>query len=117
MVKSDTDGYDVELIPSIARAWSDSAPVMFFEYDPKLSRIAGNDPLAVWSELSALGYSAVAAWNNYGRPVGHFAIADVGTAAAVLDEPVDGRAQVYWDVAVVHGKDAAGLTAIESLTR
>jgi FkbM family methyltransferase len=117
LAKSDTDGYDVELIPAIARTWADSTPVLFFEYDHKLSRLAGNDPLAVWAELAGLGYEAVAVWDNYGRPVGHFAIADVATAAAVLDEPVDGRAQVYWDVAVVHGKDAAGLTAIQSLTR
>ena len=48
LVKSDTDGYDVALVPAIAEAWRDSRPVLFFEYDPYLTRIAGYDPLLVW---------------------------------------------------------------------
>lgn len=116
LAKSDTDGHDVELIPAIARTWAASTPLLFFEYDHKLSRLAGNDPLAVWAELADQGYETVAVWDNYGEPVGHFAIADVAAAAAVLDEPGDGRAQTYWDVAVAHGKDTAGLAAIKSLT-
>src|SRR5580765_7432966 len=56
LVKSDTDGYDVELVPAVARAWSDSRPVLFFEYDPYLIRLAGLDPLAIWPQLEQLGY-------------------------------------------------------------
>jgi FkbM family methyltransferase len=115
LAKCDTDGYDVELIPAIARTWADSTPVLFFEYDHVLSRHVGNDPLAVWAELRDQGYTSVVAWDNYGEPVGHFAIDDVPAAAAVLDEPTDERAHPYWDVAVVHGSDEAGLKAIASL--
>ncbi|MFI5429199.1 FkbM family methyltransferase [Aeromicrobium sp. UC242_57] len=50
LVKSDTDGYDVTLVPALARTWSDSRPVLFFEYDHVLSRLAGNHPLVVWDE-------------------------------------------------------------------
>lgn len=116
LAKSDTDGYDVELIPAIARTWSDSAPILFFEYDHQLSRRAGNDPLAVWADLAALGYETVAVWDNFGEPVGRFGIADMGRAAGVLDERTPkGRAHSYWDVAAVHTGDVTGQEAIAAL--
>lgn len=115
LAKSDTDGYDVQLIPAIARTWAESRPVLFFEYDHTLSWLVGNDPLEVWPELEQLGYETVVAWDNYGRPIGRFPVAEAGHAAAVLDVPGDGRAHTYWDVAVVHGSDAEGLAAIASL--
>lgn len=37
-VKSDTDGYGTTLIPSLARAWAKSCPVLFFEYDHDLTQ-------------------------------------------------------------------------------
>lgn len=115
LAKSDTDGYDVQLMPAIARTWADSAPVLFFEYDHQLSRVAGNDPLAVWDELAALGYAEVAAWDNYGEPVGRIEIGRAAVAAAVLDEPTAGRAHPYWDVAVAHVDDTAALAALAQL--
>jgi len=59
LAKSDTDGYDVVLIPSVAKTYADSHPVLFFEYDHELSRRAGNDAHAVWAELADLGYARV----------------------------------------------------------
>ncbi|UUZ57627.1 FkbM family methyltransferase [Nocardioides sp. B-3] len=55
LVKSDTDGHDVRLVPALAEARADASPVLFFEYDHGLSRLAGNDPLAVWPGLAAPG--------------------------------------------------------------
>lgn len=115
LVKSDTDGYDVVLVPALAEAWAESRPVLFFEYDHALSRVAGNDPLAVWTALAALGYTSVAVWDNGGRPLGQLPIYEVAAAASVLDTPIGPRAQHFWDVAVVHGKDEAGLNAINTL--
>lgn len=115
LAKSDTDGYDVELMPAIAKTWSDSRPVLFFEYDHELSRLAGNDPLAVWTSLAGLGYTSVAVWDNGGRPLGRIAVDGMAGVAHVLDEPLSSRAQHYWDVAVVHGADALGHAAIEKL--
>lgn len=117
LVKSDTDGYDVELVPAVAEAWADTRPILFFEYDPYLTRIAGHDPVGVWARLEALGYRDVAVWDNGATPVGRTTTAEAGARGAVLDAPANQRrrGRTYWDVAVVHADDAAGRAAIEQL--
>jgi len=115
LAKSDTDGYDVELIPAIARTWAHSRPVLFLEYDHALSRLAGNDPLALWPELAELGYTRVAAWDNSGQPVAQWGVDEIAQHTAVLDVTDGEVAHRYWDVAVVHGDDAIGLAAIDQL--
>jgi len=115
LVKSDTDGYDVALVPAIAEEWRDAGPVLFFEYDHHLSRIAGNDPLAVWPRLRELGYRDVAVWGNGGQPLGRTTVDDIADRTAPLESKVGIRARTYWDVAVVHRDDASGLAAVDSL--
>ncbi len=112
LVKSDTDGYDVVLVPSLAAAHADSRPVLFFEYDPGLSLAAGNDPGRVWGELADLGYATVSVWDNFGEPVAHLDLASLD------DEPdigeLTGSSASYWDVAVAHGDDVTGTTAVRT---
>lgn len=115
LVKSDTDGYDVALVPALATQWRDLAPVLFFEYDLRLSRIAGNDPLAVWDKLAALGYAEVAVWGHGGDALFRAPIGQLAEASARLEEPEATKLRAYWDVAVVHGDDEAGLAAIAQL--
>jgi FkbM family methyltransferase len=115
LLKSDTDGYDVVLVPALARAFGDLAPVLFFEYDPRLSRLAGNEPAEVWAELQELGYAHVAVWDNGGLPLGRMPISVAAAASVVLDAPAAARVKAYWDVAVVHAEDAAGLAAVSRL--
>lgn len=117
LVKSDTDGYEVLLVPAIAETWAESRPVLFFEYDPYLTRLAGNDPYAVWGELAKLGYTDVAVWDHGGAPLARTTTTDIIVPAerlgsARLDRP---RSRTYWDVAVVHGEDAAGRAALDQL--
>ena len=115
LVKSDTDGYEVTLVPAMARTWSDTKPVLFFEYDHRLTRLAGLDPVTVWSELADLGYRHVRVWDNYGRPIGTYPIDEMVGRSAVLDTPLKDRAYHFWDVAVVHGDDDAGLLAVRDV--
>jgi FkbM family methyltransferase len=115
LIKSDTDGYDVVLVPAIAEAWADVRPALFFEYDHHLSRVAGNDPLELWPRLAALGYRDVAAWDNGGRPVGRSTVDEVAARTEPLDDKVGIRSHAYWDVAVVHRDDAVGLAALDQL--
>lgn len=123
LVKSDTDGYDVQLVPAIAQAWSDCSPVLFFEYDLRLSAAAGLDPLAVWSELDDLGYAEVAIWDNGGHPVGRAPIGHMTALSAQIDVPLRRRAffdrtaapVLYWDVAAVHRDDTDALAALRQL--
>jgi FkbM family methyltransferase len=115
LVKSDTDGYDVTLIPAMALTWADTKPVLFFEYDHRLTRLAGFDPLVVWSELADLGYRHVRVWDSNGRPIGTHPIEEMVDRSTVLDSPLKLRTYIYWDVAVVHGDDEAGLLAVRDV--
>jgi FkbM family methyltransferase len=115
LVKSDTDGYDVSLVPTLARAWADRHPVLFFEYDLGLSRLAGLDPLQVWDDLADLGYRHVAVWGNGGHPLWRAGVAEMVAASQVLDGPKQRYQPTYWDVAVVHADDESGHAAIKAL--
>lgn len=110
LIKSDTDGHDVRLVPALAEAYADAAPVLFFEYDHGLSRLAGNDPLEVWDRLAALGYADVGVWDNHGAPLGRVPLARMAQVAGAFDR--SRPAWDYWDVAVVHAEDVAGLAAL-----
>jgi FkbM family methyltransferase len=115
LVKSDTDGYDVDLVPAVARTWADTKPVLFFEYHHELTRLAGYDPVAVWSDLAALGYRHVRVWDNGSRPIGSYPIEEMAERSAVLDGPIEERSYHFWDVAVVHADDAPGLQAVHDV--
>jgi FkbM family methyltransferase len=115
LVKSDTDGYDVTLVPAVARTWADTRPVLFFEYHHDLTRLAGYDPLTVWDELAGLGYAHVRVWDNGSRPVGSYPIEEMVERSAYLDTPLEERPYHFWDVAVVHQDDEAGLQAVRDV--
>ena len=117
LVKSDTDGYDISLVPVVAEEWADARPVLFFEYDPYLIRLAGLDPLAVWPRLQELGYTDIAVWDNGGTPVGRMTTATIVERAAGLDDIPGDRpaARSYWDVALVHADDDLGRAALDQL--
>jgi FkbM family methyltransferase len=107
LIKSDTDGYDTMLIPTLAHQWADSSPVLFFEYDPRISNAVGNtEPDQVWAELAALGYADVHVWDNFGNALGTLDLAGARDASEVLAGPRSSRSYDYWDVAVVHRDDA-----------
>jgi FkbM family methyltransferase len=112
LVKSDTDGYDVALVPAIARAWADAKPVLFFEYDHRASEVAGNPPLAVWDELAALGYTECAVWDNGGHPLHRCSLA---AARELAEQERPSSPGGFWDVAAVHATDAHGIAALDAL--
>ena len=112
LVKSDTDGYDVRLVPALAEVLT-SRPVLFFEYYPELTRLAGLDPAAVWPELESLGWTHAGVWDNNGLPLGRVPVAELAVRAELLEE---GRPRwPYWDVALVHADDPEGAEALSAL--
>ena len=115
LIKSDTDGYDTTLIPALASTYSQSHPVLFFEYDPDLTRKAGKDPNLVWAELQSLGYSVVGIWDNFGSKLEFLPIDRIAARSAVLDQSVESRGYHYWDTAVIHADDGAGKAVIEGM--
>ncbi|GAB4012759.1 FkbM family methyltransferase [Nocardioides ultimimeridianus] len=112
LVKSDTDGYDVTLVPAIAAEWAESKPVLFFEYDHRASTAAGNDAMAVWDALEALGYSECAVWDNGGHPLFRATLAEARKRAE-REQP--SSPTTFWDVAAVHAEDAAAIAVIDRL--
>jgi FkbM family methyltransferase len=117
LVKSDTDGYDVALVPAIAQAWAGSHPVLFFEFDPYLTRKAGYDPASVWTRLDELGYGDVAVWNQSASVVGRMTVAEAAERSRDLDDFPARRPnhRTYWDVAAVHEQDEAGRQVLDQL--
>jgi FkbM family methyltransferase len=118
LVKSDTDGLDPVLVPAIARAWSESRPVLFFEFDPILARAAGNDrPNDVWHRLADLGYGPAAIWDNGADPLGRADVTELPEHARVLEpRPVE-LGYHFWDVAVCHVDDEAARAAFDALVQ
>ena len=63
LIKSDTDGLDVALVPAILEAWADSSPVAFFQFDPRSShpqRTASTIRMRSGTSSLALGYTRAA---------------------------------------------------------
>ena len=116
LVKSDTDGYDVTLVPAVAKTWADSKPVLFFEYDHELTRLAGHDPVAVWDELADLGYQHARVWDNGGRPIGMYPIDDMAERATARSTSRSISAtSTSGTLPVVHADDEAGLRALRDV--
>jgi FkbM family methyltransferase len=116
LVKTDTDGLDVALAPEIAKTWQDQGPVVFFEYDPRLSRNSGfSDPSRVFAQLAELGYTHAALWDNGGTPLGQLDVADAPEQARVLDTEPDKLGYYFWDVAVRRADDTAAAEVFDRL--
>lgn len=115
LIKCDTDGLDPVLVPAVAAAWKDSAPVLFFEFDPELARAAGNDPNQMWAELAGLGYARLAIWDNAGDPLGQLDIVSAAEKARTLEpKPVE-LGYHFWDVAACRADDLQALAVFDEL--
>lgn len=116
LVKSDTDGFDPVIVPDVAQAWSDVAPVLFFEFDPVLARaVHHRDPNDVWESLAALGYSRLCVWDNTGDPLGQLPIDRAAAEASRLTPRPIHLGYDFWDVAACRGDDTAALAAFDDL--
>lgn len=119
LVKSDTDGYDVMLVPALARTFLPSKPVLFFEFDPRPTRLATPDlePNDIWQTLVGFGYEQAVVWDNGGGLIGPAATAELEERSAVLDLTPDERGYGFWDVAVAHKDDPVGLHVLAEMSR
>jgi hypothetical protein len=90
--------------------------VVFFEFDPRLARASGfADPDEVWDRLAALGYGRAAVWDNGGRPLGQFNVADAARFSDVLAQSPRQLGYHFWDVAVRRDEDPVAAAAFDRL--
>lgn len=117
LIKSDTDGFDVQLVPSLARAYSETHPTLFFEFDPPLSRAVGDQaPESIWAALTGLGYERCIVWDNFGNLLAHKPIAEMAEwSRATFEKNVKERGYHYWDVAAIHCDDDLGCSIMQEL--
>jgi FkbM family methyltransferase len=116
LIKSDTDGFDAALVPAAAREWESSRPVLFFEFDPVLTRRAGNDdPQRLWAELAACGYGHLAIWDNTGDPLGRLGVEQVAEHALRIGPAPAEFGYQFWDVAACRNDDSAALAALDAV--
>ena len=115
LVKTDTDGYDIQLVPPLARTFIGSRPILFFEFDPLPTALATPelDPNDIWQVLIDLGYERAVVWDNGGRLIGPAATAELPEKSKVLDLPQKERGYGFWDVAVAHRDDPVGLEVLD----
>lgn len=116
LLKCDTDGFDPVLVPAVGSAWRDTHPVLFFEFDPTLARLTGNDlPNKVWDDLAELGYDRLAVWDNAGDPLGQMDISDAVEHARTLEPRPEHYGYHFWDVAACHADDQAARDVLNAL--
>lgn len=66
MLKVDTDGHDAKVLLGGFEYLRDIKPVIFFEYDPDLLSINGNNGLTLLNSLETLGYKNALIFENTG---------------------------------------------------
>lgn len=116
LVKSDTDGFDAILVPAVAGEWADAGPVLFFEWDPALTRRADpRDPDEMWQKLIDLGYSRLAIWDNGGVPLGQLDIEQAAEKASTLELGSTTLGYSFWDVAARRADDDVAAAAFDRL--
>jgi FkbM family methyltransferase len=117
LIKTDTDGYDVLLVPALARTFASSRPVIFLEFELIATGLATPDltPESVWEQLIELGYEDAVLWTNVGELIGPARVDSLIKRTGELRREVDRGSTVFWDVAVAHRDDKAGLQVLEAV--
>jgi len=66
LLKTDTDGFDFEVLRGAETLLRRASPVLHFEFDPTLLAGAGSDPWALMPFLQDLGYGPALAYDHTG---------------------------------------------------
>lgn len=122
LVKIDTDGHDGEILLGSRQWLAETAPVVFFEYDPAL-HVGSTSLVEVVETLAADGHESGLVYDETGALVVAGRIVDL---IGDLDAYLRRRGRGYWDVCLVPDADlfaelaererALGVTALEGDT-
>lgn len=105
MLKIDTDGYDCRILKNEAEFLAKIRPVIFFEYDPHLFTLQGDDGFAVFATLLKGGYRKALFYDNYGD---YLLAVDLENTRALEDihQYYSGRGlERYCDICLFAGED------------
>lgn len=105
IIKIDTDGLDCPIIESELDLLARVKPVLFFEFDPHLLKLAGHGESRVFEALRKIGYHTCLLWENTGEFLLH---ADLVNEPLIedLQHHYSGRGGLrYADVAVFHEEE------------
>lgn len=117
LLKIDADGMDFTIIDSALDWVGVTRPIVFFEYDPTLSRHRSPNGIEILRSLADRGYESALAWDNHGRfllgaPLSQWEL------FADLDAYVrDPGAVLYWDLCCFHREDRDIFEALHSSER
>jgi FkbM family methyltransferase len=70
LIKVDTDGYDYDVLLGAQKRITIDQPILYFEFDPPLLKIAGRDPVDFLSYLISLGYNNFGVFSRSGKWLG-----------------------------------------------
>jgi FkbM family methyltransferase len=117
LMKIDADGMDFTILHS-ALEWASAArPVLFFEYDPTLSRGRSPNGVETVRSLAERGYEYALAWDNHGKFLLGAAL-NQWELFADLDAYVrDPGAVLYWDLCCFHREDSDIFDTLHSSER
>jgi FkbM family methyltransferase len=106
-LKTDTDGYEFQVLLGARQMLARDRPVMFVEFHPALLRRAGDEPLALLGYLNDLGYRDALVLSNYGE-----ALEVTDQADRILEIAAE---HDYVDLVCVHDSRSDGNALLQGL--
>lgn len=105
LIKIDTDGYDNFIIRGSLGVLRSMKPVLFFEYDPYLLSIQGEEGYGIFRELKDAGYCAMLVYDNYGEYLLSTELDAEGVIEDIHHLFSGRRGEKYCDLCVFHVED------------
>jgi FkbM family methyltransferase len=121
LLKTDTEGFDFDILRQSLDFIEQSKPLIHFEYDPHFHPDQPRAGLDAIAALIATGYSDFIYYDNFGNLLLHATAANT-TLFADLDSYLasnqrHGIAVYYFDVCAIHREDASLAAAIKAATQ
>ena len=121
LLKTDTEGFDFDIIRQSLEFIQQSKPVIFFEYDPHLRPDEPRAGLETIQALITAGYSDFLYYDNYGNLLLHSNATNtdvfVDLDRYLVSNRQHGIAVYYFDICALHREDADLMPEIKSCTQ
>ena len=116
LIKSDTDGYDVMLLPALLGTFEPSRPIVFFELELRCTALATPEINVddVWDVILSHGYEHSVVWDNGGAFLGAWPVSELKERSQILKLSKEERGYGFWDIALAHKDDPVGRKVLES---